>query len=219
MVGMAKLLELFSGNGDISKAFKAKGYEVYRVDWSEKCEAELHADVSKLTTDDIIKLCGGVPDVIWASPDCTTYSIATHRHRTLKVGLAPKTEYAKECDDTNVAMWHLIDSLVAMGTKYYFVENPRGRMRHMPFVQDRKRYTVTYCSYGNKATANGYAESYIMKPTDIWTNHSDPQFKRECTTVSPPHQHGDWGFAHKRDYLSRGTMPRELCEHIAELCI
>jgi len=44
-----KILELFSGNGDISEAFRNQGHEVFRVDWSEKVEAELHADVSKLT--------------------------------------------------------------------------------------------------------------------------------------------------------------------------
>lgn len=197
-----KILELFSGNGDISKAFFERGHEVYRVDWSEKVEAELHSDVSKLTVEDIFKLCGGIPDVIWASPDCTTYSIATHRHRTLKEGLAPKTDYAAQCDETNVAMWKLIDKLVSIGTKYYFVENPRGRMRHMPFVIDRKRYAITYCSYGRPS----------MKPTDIWTNHPHPQFLPFC---KGGHKHADWSSEVKRDYLSRGEMPLKLTQHIA----
>lgn len=200
-----KILELFSGNGDISKAFKLRGHEVYRIDWSEKVEAELHADVSNLSPSDIIKLCGDVPDVIWASPDCTTYSIATHRHRTLQEGLKPKTEYAAQCDVTNRLMWQLLDAMVTLGTKYYFVENPRGRMRHMDFVKNRTRYGITYCSYGRPS----------MKPTDIWTNHPDPQFIKMCTTKNPPHRHIDWGSEVKRDYLSRGEMPVELCNHIA----
>src|ERR1035437_7031363 len=133
------LLELFSGQGTISKAFVTRGGEAFRVDWSQKIEAELHTDVSKLTVNDIIKLCGKVPDVVWASPQCTTYSIATHRHRTLKEGLQPKTDLARHDDQVNQALWRLIDKLVARGTKYYFVENPRGRMRHMPFVKDRPR--------------------------------------------------------------------------------
>lgn len=212
-----KVLELFSGFGDVSRSFKEQGHETYRVDWNEKLEAELHADISKLTADDIIELCGGVPDVIWASPDCTTYSIATHRHRTKLEGLLPKTQYAWECDMTNVAMWNLIDELVRRGTKYYFVENPRGRMRHMPFVQGRTRHTITYCTYGNKATANGYDDQYIMKPTDIWTNHPDPSFLPQCSVNTDQHVHGTWALAHKRDYLSRGTMPKQLCDHIAKI--
>lgn len=213
------LLELFSGMGNVSKAFIAQGGKAYRVDWSPKVEAELHADVSKLTVEDVISLCGGVPDVVWASPQCTTYSIATHRHRTLKEGLSPKTELAAHDDKVNIALWELIDELLALGTKYYFVENPRGRMRYMPFVQGRPRYTITYCAYGNKGNANGYTDQFVMKPTDIWTNHPDPQFLPQCTVVNPPHLHGEWGKAHKRDYISRGEMPQMLTNHIAERAI
>src|ERR1017187_4671736 len=210
------LLELFSGMGKVSKAFMALGGNAYRVDWSLKVDAELHTDVSKLTTQDVIVLCGGVPDVIWASPQCTTYSIAAHRHRTLKEGLVPKTELAQHDDLVNIALWKLIDELVALGTKYYFVENPRGRMRHMPFVQGRSRYTLTYCSYGAKGNANGYTDQYLMKPTDIWTNHPNPQFVPQCTTVNPPHLHGSHSSICKRDYLSRGEMPQLLVNHIVE---
>lgn len=176
-----KLLELFSGNGDISKAFKSKGWDVYKVDWSEKVEADLHADVLTLSAEDLIKLCGGVPDVVWASPDCTTYSIATHRHRQAKTNFEPQTEYAKECDKVNNHLWGLIDDLTAQGTRTFFVENPRGRYRHMPFAQGRTRHTVTYCSYGRPS----------MKPTDIFTNHPDPMFKPECKPSTKVHAHAD----------------------------
>lgn len=214
-----KMIELFSGMGDISKSFIDEGGESYRVDWSSKIEAELHQDVSKMTVEDVISLCNGIPDVVWASPQCTTYSIATHCHRTLIEGLVPKTELAKHDDKVNIHLWNLIDQLLALGTRYYFVENPRGRMRHMPFVKDRTRYTLTYCSYGKKGNANGYTEQYIMKPTDIWTNYPNPQFLPPCNTKNPPHLHGYWGKAQKRDYLSRGQMPRELTSHIANLLI
>lgn len=202
--------------GNISKAFIAQGGQAYTVDWSSKIKADLHADVSKLTVEDVIRLCGGVPDVIWASPQCTTYSIATHRHRTVKEGLVPKTELAKHDDQVNLALWKLIDELVALGTRYYFVENPRGRMRYMPFVANRPRYTITYCSYGSKGNANGYTDYYSMKPTDIWTNHPSPQFLLQCTITNPPHRHGEWGKIMKRDYISRGEMPQSLTNHIAE---
>lgn len=204
-----KVLELFSGLGDISKAFAAHGHETFRVDWSDKLEAELHADVSKLTAYDVIELCGGVPDIIWASPDCTTYSVATHRHRTMLDGGIPKSIYAWECDMTNVSMWHLIDELIQRGTKYYFVENPRGRMRHMPFTTNRQRYTTSYCMYGR--TDNGKA---TMKPTDIWSNH--PNLELDFCDKSHVHslQSRDVG----RDYLSRGAIPTLLCEKIVSEC-
>lgn len=215
---MRKLLELFSGNGDISKSFSNAGWQTFTVDWSKDVEADLHIDISKMTVDDVIELCGGVPNVIWASPQCTTYSIATHWHRTVKEGLAPKTELAKQDDETNKKMWKLIDELLDNGTKYYFVENPRGRMRHMPFVKGRPRYTVTYCSYGNRGNVKGYEHMYTMKPTDIWANHPKPEFLPMCSVKNPPHEHGDWGIIKKRDYLSRGEMPVSLCSHIVSIC-
>ena len=80
-----KVLELFAGTKSIGRAFEEKGHEVYSVEWDRNFEnISLYADISKLTSKDIIELCGGKPDVIWASPDCTTYSvmaISHHRER------------------------------------------------------------------------------------------------------------------------------------------
>jgi len=44
----------------------------------------------------------------------------------------------------------------------YYVENPRGMLRKMPFMSYYPiRNTITYCQYGDSR----------MKPTDIWTNN------------------------------------------------
>ena len=213
------VLELFSGQGSVSKSVEALGGRPYRVDWSGSVDAELYLDVGTLTAQRIVEFIGEVPVAVWASPQCTTYSIATHKHRTAADGYLPKTGMAIMDDDTNRAMWRMIDDLVEMGTKYYFVENPRGRMRHMPFVAGRPRCSITYCSYGNRGTAAGYEDQFIMKPTDIWTNHPDPQFRLPCTTMSAPHVHGRFDLAHKRDYLSRGSMPSALTDHVARLAL
>ena len=109
----------------------------------------------------------------------------------------------------NVSLWHLIDELVRRGTKYYFVENPRGRMRHMPFVENRPRYTATYCMYGRKD--NGKA---TMKPTDIWTNYPDLSLKFCDKSHIHSKQNSDVG----RDYLSRGAIPLPFCEAIVDAC-
>ena len=71
-----KLLELFSGTHVLSDAFRERGWETCTVDWDESVEADYHVDIGNLTVDDVIGMCGGIPDVIWASPDCTSYSIA-----------------------------------------------------------------------------------------------------------------------------------------------
>jgi site-specific DNA-cytosine methylase len=91
-------------------------------------------------------LCGGVrPDVIWASPDCTTYSIAGirfHRRKLADGTLMPVSEYAAQCDEINR---HVIKLIEELRPQYWFIENPRGCFRKMDFVEGLPRYTITYC--------------------------------------------------------------------------
>jgi site-specific DNA-cytosine methylase len=153
-----------------------------------------------------------VPDVIWASPDCTTYSIAGirfHRRKEADGTLTPISDYAKRCDVINA---HVIDLIKELKPRYYFIENPRGCMRKMDFMQELPRYTVTYCQYGDKR----------QKPTDIWTNHSDPCFKPPCKPGAPCHeaaprgsQTGTQGLKNK---VERARIPEELCKHIVSIC-
>lgn len=209
-----KVLELFAGTRSISQAFERHGHETYSVEWDRDFEnISLYADISKVTAKDIIKLCGGVPDVIWASPDCTTYSIAGishHRRQDEKTGnLEPISDYAKFCDKTNR---HVLDLIEELKPRYYFIENPRGGMRKMDFMRGLYRYTVTYCQYGDNR----------MKPTDIWTNHPNPEFKPMCRNGDPCHEKaprgartGTQGLKAKRE---RAVIPNELCEHIVSIC-
>lgn len=82
----------------------------------------------------------------------------------------------------------------------------------MLFMKDLPRYTVTYCQYGDTR----------MKPTDIWTNISDPQFKPMCKNGDGCHvkaprgsQTGTQGLKNAKE---RSIIPQELCEHIVEVC-
>lgn len=79
-----KVLELFAGTRSIGKAFERHGHKVFSVEWDKKFkDISLYKDIGTLTAEEVIALCDGVPDVIWASPDCTTYSIsAISHHRT-----------------------------------------------------------------------------------------------------------------------------------------
>lgn len=123
-----KVLELFAGTRSIGKAFEKRGHEVYSIDWDRNMSnIDLYADISKLKAEDILAKFGK-PDVVWASPDCTTYSIAGishHREKDEETGeLKPISEYAKFCDETNQNVLKLIKELEP---RYYFIENPRGR--------------------------------------------------------------------------------------------
>lgn len=79
-----KVLELFAGTRSIGKAFEARGHQVFSVEWDKDFDnIDLYKDVLQVTAEEIIEKFGR-PDVIWASPDCATYSIAAISHHRKK---------------------------------------------------------------------------------------------------------------------------------------
>lgn len=207
-----KILELFAGTRSISKAFEAKGHEAFCVEWDRRFERiDLYADVMAVTAAEILEKCGR-PDVIWASPDCTTYSVAAiskHRKKEANGNLAPVTEYAAYCDKVNAYVVNLIKEL---NPKYWFIENPVGGLRKMEFMKGLPRYTVTYCQYGERR----------QKPTDIWTNHPAPQFKPACKRGMTCHDAAPRGSKSGTQALKNATekakIPDALCRHIVDIC-
>ncbi|WP_405101668.1 DNA cytosine methyltransferase [Oceanobacillus sp. FSL H7-0719] len=211
MARKLKVLELFAGTRSIGKEFEKRGHEVFSIEWDEQHEnIDWYADISKITAQDIIERFGK-PDVIWASPDCTTYSVAGishHRRKDEDGNLRPISDYAKFSDKTNS---HLIELINELNPTYYFIENPRGGMRKMWFMQGLPRYTVTYCQYGDTR----------MKPTDIMTNHPDPKFKPICKNGAPCHvaapRGSRTGTQGIKGTVDRSKIPEELCAHIAKI--
>ena len=110
-----KVLELFAGTRSIGKAFEEKGHEVFSVEWDKDFEnIDLYADIGTVTAEEILEKFGH-PDVIWASPDCSTFSIAAishHRRRDPETGnLDPVSDYAKFCDKVDTHVIELIREL------------------------------------------------------------------------------------------------------------
>ena len=151
------VLELHAGSRSIGQVAEKLGMTVFSVDWTNYHGIDLVIDIEHITMQDI----PFVPDIIWSSPDCTTYSIAACGHHRNE-DYTPKTEYAKKCDKVNQHFIKLIKyyQSVNPGLKF-FIENPRGVMRKMRFMEEFERATVWYCRYGDKRA----------KPTDIFTNH------------------------------------------------
>lgn len=208
------VLELFAGTRSISKAFEKAGHKTYSIEWDKDFEnIDIYDDINNITANDIIKLCGKVPDVIWASPDCTTYSISAishHRKKNDETGnLDAISDYAKFCDKTNK---HVLDLIQELKPKLYFIENPRGGLRKMDFMKGLYRYTVTYCQYGDKR----------MKPTDIWTNYPKPKFKPICHNGDNCHEKAPRGSKTGTQGLKnakeRSVIPNQLCEYIVKIC-
>lgn len=203
-----KVLDLFAGTRSVAKAFEKNGHEVYTIEWDRVHEGiDWYADLFDVTAKDIIERFGK-PDVIWASPPCEKFSVAAIGKHWIKGTNDPKTEETKEALRL---LEHVVNLIKELDPKYYFIENPRGKMRKVDVMQSLPMYTVTYCQYGDTR----------MKPTDLWTNHPDPQFKPACKNGMPCHvsaprgsQTGTQGL---KNSILRSMIPDELCDHIVTI--
>ena len=204
-----KILELYAGTKSISNAFSSRGHSVFTVEWDKQHPGiDLYEDILNIKAEDILTKFGK-PDVIWASPDCSKFSVASIGKYWIEGTNKPKTEESKKALEL---LEHTIRLIQDLNPTYYFIENPRGKMRKMDCLQELPRYTVTYCQYGD----------IRMKPTDIWTNHPNPKFKPTCKNGDPCHvaaprgsQTGTQGI---KGSVDRSRIPKLLCEHIVDIC-
>lgn len=200
-----KVLELFAGSRSVGACAESLGMEVFSVDWDPYPNIDLVADIGTITKD-IIPF---VPDMVWASPDCTTYTIAaisTHRN-----GTEPKSEYAKKCDEVNQHFIELIKYYIDINPDtVFFIENPRGMLRKMPFMQQFKRHTIWYCQYGDDRA----------KPTDIWTNSTNWFPRPMCHNGNknchhqPAPRGSKTGTQGRKGSFNRSKIPEQLCKEI-----
>ena len=214
-----KVLELFEGTRSIGKAFEKRGHEVFSVEWDKKFEnINLYADIGQLTAQEVLEKFGH-PDVIWESPCCTTFSIAgiSHhrRYNPITNTLDPISDYAKFCDQVDQ---HCLELIKELNPTYWFIENPVGGMRKMVWMQGLPRYTITYCQYSQELPL----EQRRMKPSDIWTNHPNPQFLPPCHNGDPCHiaapRGSRTGTQGLKNAMERSRIPDKLCEHIVDIC-
>jgi hypothetical protein len=203
-----KLLELFAGSRSVGKAAEKLGYEVFSSDLIEF--EGIHYPISILDFD--VKKVPFKPDVIWASPPCTGFSVAAIGHHWSggKGAYIPKTETAKLGIEL---VKKTIEIIEYFQPKYWFMENPRGVLRKLDVVKDLPRKSVTYCQYGDER----------MKPTDIWTN-SDVWIPRPmCKNGDPCHvaapRGSRTGTQGRANAYERSKIPDELCLEILKSCI
>lgn len=158
------MLELFSGSKTVSTVAESEyQYRTYTVDIEQKYLPALCTDISKLRLNQI-------PEskkifIVWASVPCDIFNIMvikdhwdkiTYSHR--QYYYIPKTQQARAAIQLLEKTLWLIKSINPV---YYFIENPRGSLRHMPQMNFAPfRYTVSYNDFG----------ADVYKPTDLFTN-------------------------------------------------
>lgn len=202
-----KVLELFAGSRSIGKVAESLGMEVFSCDLLDFEGIDYVGDILEF---DYSKV-PFVPDIIWASPPCSSFSVAKLSFNWSKSGdtLLPKSRGAhlgiKILQKTLEVIEHY-------DPKFWFIENPRGAMRKMPELIDKKRHTVTYCQYGDTR----------MKPTDIWTNSDVWTPRTPCKQGKPCHEAAprgsQTGTQGLKNAYERAIIPEDLCREVLESC-
>jgi len=207
-----KVLELFAGSRSFSKVAEEMGMETFTTDYKDFEKIDYVCDILDF---DINKI-PFKPDIIWASPPCTYFSVASIGHHWNK-DHTPKT---KEAILGVMIVQKTLDIIKELNPKYFFIENPRGKLRKLDVIKDIPRTTIAYCQYGDTR----------MKPTDIWTNNLKDWFNEKgwkprpmCKNGMPCHESAPRGSKTgtqgiKGNYL-RSIVPAELCKEILKSCI
>ena len=203
------VLELFAGSRSFSKEAEKFGYNVFTSDIKNFDKIDYVIDILDFDIDKV----PFKPDIIWASPPCTYFSVASIGKHWNKNN-TPKTI---EASLGVFIVKKTISIIKELNPKYWYIENPRGKLRKLDIVKGLPRTTVWYCQYGDTRA----------KPTDIWTNNIQSVFNPEgwyprpecfngnknCHHESAPRgsQSGTQGL--KGNY-KRSIVPRELCIEI-----
>lgn len=157
-----------------------------------------------------------IPNAVWLSPPCTGFSVAALGHHWTggKNAYIPKTETAKLGIVLAKKCLEIIEYYLTLNPDMvWFIENPRGLLRKMPFMEGLQRHTITYCQYGENR----------MKPTDIWTNSKTWIPRKMCKNGDNCHEAAPRGSKTGTQGLAnayeRAKLPEELCLEILKSCI
>jgi hypothetical protein len=150
------IFDFYAGTGSATKPFEDAGHTVIKVELDEYFEAH-ERDILTLSAEYLIEKYGQ-PDFIWASPPCQKFSVASlwKYWAGTKGNSVPKHPAVYEALALVAHTIKLMQNLNP--TRGWIMENPRGMLRSQAVVKDLRRWTISYCQYGDTR----------MKPTDLW---------------------------------------------------
>lgn len=152
------LLELFKGTGSVGKTAKKLNLNVISLD----NEAIFKPDILTDILDWNYKNVDFIPNIIWASPPCNTFSPLSYPLKERDTETAePFSERAKLGTKILYKTIEIINYFKKKNPKLLFViENPRGMMRKDKKIKELYKETTLYCLYGD----------IKRKPTDFFSN-------------------------------------------------
>jgi len=201
-------LELFGGSCSFTKVAKRHGYDVFATDRTAFEHIDHACDIFKLDLD-VIPF---IPNIIWASPPCTTFSVASiGRHwKGGNKAYIPKTDAAVNGMNMVKRTMDIIDHYMNINPDMkWIVENPRGILRKLDLIPSKYINTVWYCQYGDERA----------KPTDIWTNINWVP-RPVCKNGNPDCHHqpaprgSHTGTQGQKDPYVRSIVPPDLCKEL-----
>lgn len=149
-----RIIDLFSGEGGKIRRsdIESMGHEYITVDINKRFNPDITADILTLDYKSL-----GPADLIWASPPCNAYSVASFRYHW-KIENNTRIPISELTVISEKLVLHTLEIINLINPKGWLMENPRGMLRKMPYMRGIHRTTVTYCQYGEK----------YRKPTDLW---------------------------------------------------
>ena len=173
-----RILELFCGTKSVGKVFENAGYEVISLDFNPKFNATHTEDI---LTWNYKQYPSNYFNVIWASPDCTTWSLATGGKYRIKSEIYGKNnQYQDKAIIGNNMVLKVIEIIKYFQPQSWFIENPRGLLKWFPplneFITEigANMNLVYYANYNNWG---------FPKATNIWSNL--PLWKNETMPEMP----------------------------------
>ena len=167
------IFDFFAGTGSATQAFHDAGHTVVKIELDEQFPAD-ERDILSISADYLVNRYGQ-PDFVWASPPCTTFSVASCGTYWTPDG--------KPKNDKAIAGLKMIEHTIALiqqlkPTKGFIIENPRGMLRKQSIMDFMDRRTVTYCTYGETR----------MKPTDLWGSVNGWTARPHCKNGDTCHE-------------------------------
>jgi hypothetical protein len=144
-------IDLCSGLGGFSAAFRDAGWEVVTVDIDPKFKPTICRDITKLSIEELESYLPSPlrlhwnPFVVLASPPCERFSVASHAWP--KVGIQKALEMVGAC----------LEIVAKMKPDKWLLENPMGRLR---WILGSPSMTLRLSDFG----------SQYRKLTDFWGN-------------------------------------------------